>query len=327
VPVWLPLGDMMRMNSNTRAHTITTSSSTEVLQRMVSAERELKEQADAERYWELQRSKSLGAQLQATRESLMDNEEAYWAIRRQQSFGEALRRDWGAGDVDDAADSTGGGGGMQTASAASQLPPSPQQVEQEAGRALSQVQQQIEQLNKELDIPRSGYALHPGGLATLPPPPTDSTRIDPHVTPAPTERKPTHRNVRQYHQLSREQLMEEHYWAQESALRRQRSLTELAWEAEESERARGGGALDWSIPAYLSTDVTKAASEYLQAGRRAAEQALSAGHTVAKAAAEVTNDVRGDLADVVAKVSTHVNDAFTAPPPLSDEDAYWQGRS
>ena len=308
---------MMRTNSNTQAHTLTTSSSTEILQRMVSAERELKEQADAERYWELQRAKSLGAQLQATRESLMDNEEEYWSIRRQQSFGEALRRDWGSEDVDAAADSTVGGG-VQTASAAPQLP---QQVEQEACRALSQVQQQIERLNKELGIPRSGYALHPGGLATLPPPPTDT-----HVTPAPADRKPMHRNVRQYHQLSREQLIEEQYWAQESTLRRQRSLTELAREAEEDEVARGGGRLDWSIPAYLSTDVTNAASEYLQAGRRAAEQALSVGRTVAKAAAEVTNDVRSDLVDAVAKVSTHVNDTFTAPPPLSDDDVYWQGR-
>jgi hypothetical protein len=287
---------------------------------MVSAERELREQAEAETYWELQRAKSLGTQLHAMRESLDSSEEAYWALRRQQSFGEALRKDWGDAVSEGTAPDSNG---IEASTAVQQITSAGPQ--RPAEQALTHVQEQIVQLNKELDIPQGGYSLHPGGLAPLPPPPTDSAQAMP---PPPTSdgRAPAPPSVSQYHQIAREMQLEEQYWTQESALRRQRSLTELAREEEENELARGGGALDWSIPSYLSTDVTDTAGEYLQAGRRAAEQALSVGRSVAKAAVEVTSDARGDLADAVTKVSTHVNDVFTAPPPLDDEDAYWQGR-
>ncbi len=294
------------------------------IQRMVSAERELREQAEAETYWELQRAKSLGAELQVMRESL-DSEEAYWALRRQQSFGEALRRDWEEVGESGAADSNG----IEAATVVQPItsaetqhclaPPPP------AEQALTHVQQQIARLNDELGISQVGYVLHPGGLATLPPPPTDSAQ-GMSVPPASHSRAPAPRRVAQYHQFAREMQMEEQYWVQESALRRQRSLTDLAREEEENELARGGGPLDWSVPSYLSTDVTDAAGQYLQAGRRAAEQAMSVGRSVAKAAVGVTSDARGDLANAMTKASAHINDVFTAPPALDDEDAYWQGR-
>ena len=99
-----------------RATTSKSNSSTHIA-RMVSAERELKEQAEAETYWELQRAKSLGAQLQVMREDLDNEEDAYWALRRQQSFVEALRTDWGG--VETAG--TAGTGGIADHTAASNV--------------------------------------------------------------------------------------------------------------------------------------------------------------------------------------------------------------
>eukprot|EP01046_Picozoa_sp_COSAG06_P034653 COSAG06_NODE_3648_length_5072_cov_2.519204_2_plen_317_part_00 len=303
-----------------------------VIQRMVSAEREAKQQAEAETYWELQRAKSMTTQLASLRESLQD-EEAYWALRRQQSFGEALRREWSAGSIGAVEESSDFEDETALASTAlhpgglAPLPPPPPASQQ---AALAQVQQEIVQLSVELDVSSASVpaqALHPGGLAPLPPPPTTTA---PPQAPAEIAESHAYR-TREYQRQAREQQVTEAYWAQESALRRQRSLSELAQKEEEEELSRGGGPLDWSIPSFLhsevlSTDVTGVATEYLQAGRRAAKEALSVGQTVAKAALDVSHDVRSDVTGVVAKVSEHVNDVFTAPEPLGDEDAYWQGK-
>ena len=311
---------------------------------MVSAEREARASAEQETYWELQRAKSLSVELVAMRESL-DDEEQYWALRRADSLSAQLAAggDWGqsmagtpqsdvsqsdASDFEAAAPPPpqAASPGWHAAGGLAPLPPPPLAApsaatfRQSFGRqALSQLQGEIAQLSQEM-----GVSLHAGGLTALPPPPL--TAAQPAAQPAANGG-----GYRQRVAAAHEHQSHETYWQEESGLRRQRSLSALAQQAEEEELSRGGSPLDWSMPSWLGSDaadeMSTVATEYLTATRRAAQEALALSSEVSKAALSVGQDMRGDVKSIVGRFGEHLGEVFTAPEALSEEDAYWQDYS